>query len=255
MLCSPLRLRATLAALLLPVLLCAAAPAAASTDGAASQPRIIGGVPSPSAAYPWIAKLSVATPAGTYLCGATLVSPTRLLTAQHCLEGATKVTAYIGKATWTAGVMRTSTSFVRGPGVKKGDWAVIKLSTAVKATPVKLNGAAKLDDTATFRALGWGVTATGGASAVLQEVDLPRQKPGTFDCATTTAELCAGVPTGGKDTCQGDSGGPLLAKNGKSWVQVGITSWGKGCAQAGNLGHYTRVSTYLKAIQAAIAGA
>jgi secreted trypsin-like serine protease len=38
----------------------------------------------------------------------------------------------------------------------------------------------------------------------------------------------------GKDTCQGDSGGPMvsLAANGLNYEQIGITSWGYGCADA-----------------------
>lgn len=41
--------------------------------------------------------------------------------------------------------------------------------------------------------------------------------------------ICAGKRTGApKDACQGDSGGPLLDKN---EVQVGVISFGLGCAR------------------------
>jgi hypothetical protein len=54
--------------------------------------------------------------------------------------------------------------------------------------------------------------------------------------------LCAGVEEGGKDSCQGDSGGPLLELHDGQYVQVGITSFGNGCAEPNSPGVYTRVS-------------
>ena len=47
-----------------------------------------------------------------------------------------------------------------------------------------------------------------------------------------------------KDTCNGDSGGPMTVARGKERVLVGLVSWGKGCAQAGIPGVYTRVSAF-----------
>lgn len=53
--------------------------------------------------------------------------------------------------------------------------------------------------------------------------------------------ICAGRT--GKDTCQGDSGGPLfVGAVGGGYLQVGITSWGAGCAATGYPGVYTRLS-------------
>ena len=52
--------------------------------------------------------------------------------------------------------------------------------------------------------------------------------------------VCAFVPEGGKDSCNGDSGGALVLK--KSGKQVGIVSWGKGCAEKEHPGVYTNVA-------------
>ena len=56
--------------------------------------------------------------------------------------------------------------------------------------------------------------------------------------------LCAGLKKGGKDSCQGDSGGPLVVKDGDEWVQVGVVSWGAGCAKPGKYGVYTSVGAF-----------
>ena len=63
-------------------------------------------------------------------------------------------------------------------------------------------------------------------------------------------QLCAGSEQGGKDSCQGDSGGPLVAYDGDGCpYQVGIVSWGEGCAKAQAYGVYTRVSHYADWLQ------
>ncbi|CAL4156013.1 unnamed protein product, partial [Meganyctiphanes norvegica] len=62
-------------------------------------------------------------------------------------------------------------------------------------------------------------------------------------------ELCAGTDqgfeNGGKDTCHGDSGGPISVKETGQHVQIGVVSWGLGCASEGYPGVYTRVSYFL----------
>ncbi|ELT97374.1 hypothetical protein CAPTEDRAFT_190556 [Capitella teleta] len=55
---------------------------------------------------------------------------------------------------------------------------------------------------------------------------------------------CAGIEAGGKDACQGDSGGPLVYKNGDAFEEVGIVSWGQGCAQEGYPGVYADTIYY-----------
>lgn len=55
--------------------------------------------------------------------------------------------------------------------------------------------------------------------------------------------LCAGG--GETDSCYGDSGGPLVARDiDYTPIQVGIVSWGLGCARAESPGIYTRTSAY-----------
>lgn len=57
-----------------------------------------------------------------------------------------------------------------------------------------------------------------------------------YDGMITSRMICAGLA--GHDSCQGDSGGPLVAGG----VQVGIVSWGYGCARPGYPGVYSNIA-------------
>ncbi|MDX2259036.1 MAG: serine protease [Hyphomicrobiaceae bacterium] len=61
-------------------------------------------------------------------------------------------------------------------------------------------------------------------------------------CSGDSLRAAAGAV---KDTCQGDSGGPMvLFDRCNCPFLVGVTSWGKGCAEPGMPAVYTRVSRY-----------
>ena len=63
-------------------------------------------------------------------------------------------------------------------------------------------------------------------------------------------QICAGLEMGGKDSCQGDSGGPLVVTGAHGCPrQIGIVSWGDGCAEKSAYGVYTRVSAFADWIQ------
>nr|XP_037867296.1 37-kDa protease isoform X1 [Bombyx mori] len=99
---------------------------------------------------------------------------------------------------------------------------------------------------------GWGTTEEGGSvSNALQEVKVPivtneECRKGYGDRITDNM-ICAGEPEGGRDACQGDSGGPMhvLEIETSKYSEVGVVSWGEGCARPNKPGVYTRVNRYL----------
>jgi trypsin len=105
------------------------------------------------------------------------------------------------------------------------------------------------EDLETLVVTGWGTTSEGGSlSDILKMVEVPYvpndrcadEYAGFND--VTDGMLCAGnEDEGGVDACQGDSGGPIFFQDGE---QVGLTSWGYGCARPGYPGVYTRTTYY-----------
>jgi secreted trypsin-like serine protease len=58
-------------------------------------------------------------------------------------------------------------------------------------------------------------------------------------------QICAGYDHGERDSCQGDSGGPVVAQGANGCpYQIGLVSWGNGCARKKYYGVYTRVSAH-----------
>jgi len=108
-------------------------------------------------------------------------------------------------------------------------------------------------------ATGWGLTGNNGDRPdVLQQVKLPilsndycNERYNQFN---PKLMICAGYKQGGYDTCEGDSGGPLVCSTSKgTWVQYGITSFGRGeCGLENNPGYYTKVSNYIRWIKNSI---
>ncbi|MGO8072745.1 trypsin-like serine protease [Rhizobium leguminosarum] len=144
------------------------------------------------------------------------------------------------------------------------DIALIKLSEPAKSKPAILASAS--DDAVEAAGhpavvTGWGYTKADHGwddkylPTELQEVELPIVP--REDCRAAYRDssmrmnpidernVCAGYAEGGKDACQGDSGGPLVAQRpDKRWIQLGIVSWGAGCAEAEHYGVYTRVAAF-----------
>lgn len=156
---------------------------------------------------------------------------------------------------------------------KVSDIALLELESPARARPVPLGTPATVSLEEPGRVtmvVGWGSTKasaksldlklegdTSDARALraetvpLMQVEIPLLEVASCQKAykggravVNDTHVCAGALEG-KDSCHGDSGGPLLARDseGQHW-QIGIVSWGAGCAQPNVPGVYTRVSAY-----------
>src|SRR5690606_10019215 len=68
--------------------------------------------------------------------------------------------------------------------------------------------------------------------------------PSAYNGDVDETMIAAGYDGGGKDACQGDSGGPMVVFDHQNEpVQVGVVSWGIGCARPNKFGIYSRVSS------------
>jgi len=226
---------------------------------AGSTDRIVNGVEvNPKFKYPWMVYGNG--------CGASLVAPNTLLSAAHCAGiftpghqirlGAHDITDQ------TEDVELFSVEeAIRHPNYNSNtlnyDFMMIKLNGQSTKQVVQLDNG---DDTgltssgADLIVMGWGAINSGGpSSAVLLEAEVDVVGNPTcnskYNGQITGQMLCAGRTINGVsyDSCQGDSGGPIISKaNGK---QVGVVSWGQGCADPDFPGVYARVSSVYSWIQ------
>ncbi|NML49692.1 serine protease [Streptomyces sp. R302] len=230
------------------------------SSATAAPAPVVGGTRAAQGEFPWMVRLSMG-------CGGSLITPQVVLTAAHCVSGSgnnTSITATAGVVDLrsSSAIKVRSTKVLQAPGYngKGKDWALIKLAAPITSLPTLKIAETTAYNSGTFTVAGWGAAREGGAQ---QRHLLKATVPFVPDADCQDAygsdlvpseEICAGYNQGGVDTCQGDSGGPMFRKdNAGAWIQVGIVSWGEGCARAGYPGVYTEVSTFAAAIKSAAA--
>ncbi|MFF0831576.1 MULTISPECIES: trypsin-like serine protease [unclassified Streptomyces] len=266
-----------------------AQPTGTSSPSAVS-PKVVGGSETTISSAPWMAQLWYFDDRNTtdtaddisFFCGGSVVSPTKILTAAHCLREDNRNYDWAAHGAVVTGTDQLPTTDAAGTtdlhggqatgvlrqwwqpgydpvdketGKYESDLGMLTLAVPVKATPIRM---AVSGDTASYasgtaaRVYGWGRTSSTGQdlSQTLRTTTLTLRSDstcaGVYDTAYVAGHMvCAGTQSGG-DT------GTSATCNGDSGGPLvvggriaGVVSWGvKDCVDKGYYSVFTRLGAY-----------
>ncbi|KAL7634319.1 UNVERIFIED_CONTAM: hypothetical protein RMT77_014696 [Armadillidium vulgare] len=240
--------------------------------------RIYGGVMAKDSEFPWQAGLVFN---GRIVCGGSIINEKYILTAAHCFQHydfenkkikiipVSKVKIFVGsyKLGITIRVGKKFNPDLRIPKLviihprydpirASSDISIVKIDPPFKeyskyVLPICLPIYGYSYENSLSIVTGWGKlkgdsvqprTHLRKAEIMVRDYKICENK--LEDIFMKEIMLCGFYP--GRDTCQGDSGGPMITKiNRFQYIQIGITSFGKGCKDSAELGVYTKVDHFV----------
>jgi secreted trypsin-like serine protease len=159
------------------------------------------------------------------ICTGTMITPTKVLTAAHCLENAANVDVLLGvSATKLAYITSYSwqihPNFTRSAiGQLTNDVGVINVPVPLPlpTVPLLASSAPQIAQKAVI--FGYGTTGP--------QDDFGQLRSGVMKIAAVDAgRIFANYESGTSNVCSGDSGGPLLVQIGNQLTIAGTTSYG-----------------------------
>ncbi|AUH44731.1 S1 family peptidase [Streptomyces sp. CMB-StM0423] len=215
------------------------APAAAQARTPEGPPstKIIGGGYAQSG--PWAARLFSN---GRQTCSASIIAPTWILTAKHCVSG--------GGLSFRIGSLDQTSGGTLANGVQtythSSDLALVRLDRSVSTTYATLGQPGSVTVGQNVQVYGWGATSQCGSEINCQSQYLKvANVTVTGGCSDAYGGNAICARRGDGITAGGDSGGPMMANG----AQVGVAS----TSDRQTTTAYTNVTRYRSWIQS-IAG-
>lgn len=230
------------------------------------QPRISGDDAAGFSEFPWMVMVLKKTSKSEFLdyqCGGSLIHPSVVLTAAHCIHKMHPKSLHVRAGEWdmekTNEILPHQDREIHSVIVHKdyykptllNDIALLILKTPVELAD-NVNTICLPPQNHSFSkerciVSGWGKESQNRESkfqTILKRVDLPlipnvlcqmlfRNTVLGKYFRLDSSFICAGGEYG-KDTCKGDGGSPLVCKipnTSNSYYQSGIVSWGIGCSE------------------------